>query len=941
MHYNRNLILAGVSALALATPAFAQTEAADEAVSNAEIIVTGTLIRGVEPTGTQVIGLDRSAVEATGASTVTQILQTVPQFGSFGTIQAPVGGGNTVTTNRPNLRSLPSSNLNGAASTLLLVDGHRVVGMGIQQTSPDLDTIAPGAIERLDVVPDGGSSIYGADAVGGVVNFITRKTFDGLGVNGRFGFADNYQTWDASATAGKTWDGGGAYISYNYSQHDPIFGRDRDWVQQFKTQNAAIAMPTQSVECVAPNMQIISTPANTSIWGLPLTPNAAAKLNQPNQCDLSDPVTVYPKERRHSVFASLTQDLSDSLTFELKGFFMDRQQRLSNGFFHTNKALGTGQGQLTPLSPAYAAAFAAMRAPYFINSPTENHRLHFAWGPSDATRQEVSLRTWGVTPSFTAKLDHNWRARLLFNYGESDTLVHSPTFNDTALNNAIRAALFNPYNPSASDANALAAISNWETFGQARQTQLQARAIIDGELFQLPGGGVKVAIGAEYLRETLRTQKGDIVPGTENSGAAAQIVSGATLLGAGARLPIFNVARNVKSVFGEIVLPLVADMPGLQELTLSASGRYDSYSDFGETFNPKVGLTWKPIDQIRIRGQWGKSFSAPSLANSADADPSRATFSSGAIFNVLVNAAGIAVLNGLGYPSPTGANSNILTLGGGSNDLKPQKATSWSVGVDVDPVPGARISATYWNIDYKNLIGQPSFFNPANYFRQFPGSYKVLPSGQDILALLADAKNISGSPCAALNDGAGLAQCVYIIERNQTQNLGRFKQSGIDGVVSITKETGFGSVDFNMAGTYLLTRKQSVSATTALLDQIDQGQSRLSMRTTLGAQIGQLRAQGTWNHTGAYNINPGNPGLAGFYPAQDYYSAFNTFDLFFKYDFDGEGATKDLSLTLSVNNVLDEDPPVRYVGGSTPSSFGYINGSTIGRLVQVGFNKKF
>ena len=156
----RGLIVAGVSLLAISSPALAQQADSDsDQEAGHEIVVTGTLVRGVQPTGTQVIGVDRGAVEATGASTVTQLLQSVPQLGSFNAFQAPVGGGNTVTTNRPNLRNLAASNTNGSNSTLMLVDGHRVVGMGVTVTTPDLDTIAPGAIERVEIVPDGGSSI--------------------------------------------------------------------------------------------------------------------------------------------------------------------------------------------------------------------------------------------------------------------------------------------------------------------------------------------------------------------------------------------------------------------------------------------------------------------------------------------------------------------------------------------------------------------------------------------------------------------------------------------------------------------------------------------------------------------------------------------------------------------------------------------------------------
>lgn len=932
----RKVVLASASAMALSTPAWAQDEASADEASSEEIVVTGTLVRGVEPTGSKVIGINRSAVEATGASTVTQLLQTVPQFASFGGLQAPTGGGNSVTTNRPNLRNLQAANSNGSSTTLMMVDGHRIVGMGILQTSPDLDTIAPGAIERVEIVPDGGSAIYGADAVGGVLNFITRKTFDGIAVDGRFGFADNYQTWDANATIGKSWDGGGIYVSYNYSQHDPIYGIDRDWVRTFPTLSSAVAFPVTALTCPTPNIQILSgnTPS-PNVYGLPLTPTAGAKLNQPNQCDLSDFVTIYPKERRHAVFASLTQDLSDSLSFELKGFFMDRTQRQGNGIFTSIQNVGTGSNQLN--SP--------YRANYIINNAAESHRVSFGWGGVDAVRQEVHLRAWGVTPTFTAKFGDNWRARLMLNYGESDTLVHSPTFNTTALTEAIKAGLFNPYNPTdpaTNNAAALAVISNWETFGQAKQSQLQARAILDGELFQLPGGGAKVAVGVEYMRETLRTQKGDVIPGAQNFAAPAQVVNGVTLIpAASAGLPIFRAGRNVKSVFGEIVAPILADAYGFKELTLSVSGRFDSYSDAGDTFNPKIGLTWKPVDYLRFRAQWGRSFAAPSLANAAKTDPASASWGSGQGFTALVNAAGIGVLTGLGYAAPTGANQNVLLIRGGSDNLKPQKAETWSVGGDLDPFPGARLSLTYWNIKFRDFIAQPGFSNPVNFFQNFQQSYVIIPSLDTAAATalianaLASTSSTSGTPCSPQ------PQCVYVVEFANTQNLGKFQQAGFDFSASYTTNTSFGSIDFNTGGTYILHRRQSVSATAPLIDQIPLGFSRLRLRTSLGAQIDKLRAQVVWNHTAGFSFTPTTVGVPGFYPDQSEYGAFDTVDLFFKYDFGGAGATKDLSLTLGVSNVFDADPPVRYLTQPTPSQNGYVNGSTVGRLVQLGFSKKF
>jgi iron complex outermembrane receptor protein len=399
----------------------------------------------------------------------------------------------------------------------------------------------------------------------------------------------------------------------------------------------------------------------------------------------------------------------------------------------------------------------------------------------------------------------------------------------------------------------------------------------------------------------------------------------------------------VKSVFGEIVAPILSDVAGFQELTFSASGRYDSYSDFGDTFNPKFGLTWKPVEPLRIKAQWGKSFSAPSLANSASADPTVATYSSGFVFNnIFVPSSAYSTLTALGYPLPSGVATNIVTIGGGSNALKPQTAQTWSVGADLDPFEGARLSLTYWNVKYNNLIGSPQGTHAGNaslFYQQFLNSY-VINDGSAafqnaLTAALNSAAITNGSVCAPQPD------CVYIVAYHQTQNLGKFRQAGLDFSVSYGTETGFGSIDASWAGTYLLHRQQSISATAPLIDQFPSGFSRLSWRTTVGANVGKLRAQAAWSHSAGYDFTPGTAALAGVYPAQTRIGAFNTVDLFFKYDFEGEGALKDLALTLNVNNLLDTDPPVRYIGGGTASQYGYANGSTVGRLVQIGFAKKF
>lgn len=215
----RNTVRTGIALSALAAslaglPQAGWAQSAEKSDDEAEIVVTGTLLKGVPPVGTQSITVLAEEVTATGAASASQLLSKIPQAGTFNTDQAIRGqSGTAISINRPTLRNLGNAAAS-SSSTLLLLDGHRLPGMGITQTGPDVDAIPTGAIERVEIVPDGGSSIYGSDAIGGVISFITRKRFDGVAARARYGFADNYYQFDTSVTAGKDWGSGSAYIAY-------------------------------------------------------------------------------------------------------------------------------------------------------------------------------------------------------------------------------------------------------------------------------------------------------------------------------------------------------------------------------------------------------------------------------------------------------------------------------------------------------------------------------------------------------------------------------------------------------------------------------------------------------------------------------------------------------------------------------------------------------
>jgi iron complex outermembrane receptor protein len=902
--------------LVLPTSTFAQAPKANESTAELEeIVVTGTLIRGTtEPVGTNVITTNQEAIAATGVTTTAQLLQTIPQLGSFNNLQIPSAIGTGV--NRPNLRELPGFESSGGSTTLVLLDGHRMVGMGLTTTSPDPDFIPPGAIERLEIVPDGGSAIYGSDAVAGVMNFVTRKKFDGLKVDGHFGKADSYHQADGNFTAGTDWGSGGVYASYSYAEHTALFVRDRDYAR-----TPLDGRGLRPLDC-SPGTVQTGGPSGP-LYGLPYV-SGAAVAGTPNQCDPGRDGSFYPEERRHSLLASFTQDIGETMKFDVQAVYLNRRQDSDGGPYKLQ-----GGSTVTSTNPLYR--------PVNGSTPGPDEQVFYSFGGPNSTPSHFSVTALEVTPQFTAYFGESWQVRVLGSYGESKTESRGATFNPQTLTNAVNAGLFNPYDPALSDPVAYNAVTNYEGYGVGRQRLENVRAIADGNLFTLPGGWVKVAAGAEYVGEGWRSQNGAQVPGTQDTGYAGLSIGSTLIAPPAPALSRFDLSRNVKSVFGEVVVPVFGApnaMAGLQELSLSAAGRYDKYSDVGSTTNPKFGFTYKPTNWLKFRGAWGKSFNAPSLADAAGADVTTLFGLSPFLAQILqLYPTGSNLQN---YPAPL-PGQYLFAVRGNSDNIQPQKAETTSFGFEVKPVEALNIGVTYWKIRVAGLIAVPPGNSFQQLYSQYPQIVTVAPTSAQLNALAAAAAKTNSFGPFGRCDNLPAPNCTsnaYAVFDLRKQNLSSLVIDGLDYILSYNHEVGFGTLMFGVNATYVLNEDQKPSPSLPEIDLLAHDQSRFKMRTTVGAQIGGLFSQLAWNHTRGYFIDP----PIGYVP-QTELANFNVFNLAFRYDFKQEGWLKDLSLSLNVDNVFDTDPPeYRGIksGGAPGVQFG-----TIGRMAQVGFSKKF
>jgi len=873
-----------------------------------EIVVTGTSIRGVAPVGANVTGLSNEDIQATLSENTQQILTNLPQGSSFNNLAQTLpaagnfAGQTRVPIAQPNLRNLPGCNGSGTgACTLVLIDGHRITPEGIQQQAVDPAVIPPGMIDHVEVILDGNSAIYGSDAVGGVINFITKRNFNGVTADANYGFAPGgYTTYSADVTAGQSWDTGSIMVSYSHGYHDALFGSERSYV---KSINWATGQP-YSTTCDLSNVTV-----GTKNYAWP-----ALGLGQ-NTCDLSKNQTIYPSETRNNGYLVFSQQIGQRIRFELSGFYSDSSQTGTAGAL-TN-AVGGG------ITVGVGAS-----NPYYTPVPgvagTPNQSVQFSLGPVFGERsatQGTRIQTGQVTPTLTVELGGSWELRTLFTYGRSITSYDDPFANPNTIALAASATTLataiDPYNIAATKNTALFGSLEYDNRGNGVNKYTNVRSIADGKLFALPGGDVHAAAGVEYYNDFFSSQ-------TTNPTT--------TLI-----VPAIGASQHADSAFVETYIPLVGQgnsLPGVSRLELSASGRYDKYPGLGGQFDPKLALVYAPIEWIKIRGSWGKSFDAPTST-----DKARALSQLQTIGFVPLSPALAGIFTPAGTFFPPGLNG-LIFLTGTNPALQPQSSTNWAIGTDVTPpvVPHLTLSGTYYHILFKDIIGLPTVNgNQAPLFNNYPNLYVYnsagIPTAQ--LNAIASQAPLSGPAAVAQATGAGYRIIEYIDGR--VTNLGLATIAGIDFSAGYSMPTSFGGLDARFTGNYQLENDTRYAPSASPVNQnYALGAPDLNYSLVVGANIQKLRAQVTWNHTSGYAFSPIQTGISP--SVQTHVDAYDAVNLFFLYGFDGPGLAKGLSLTFGVTNVFDADPPVYKLnsGNGFPPTI-----RTLGRVTQFGISKQF
>lgn len=861
------------------TPVEQQQEAQAPAADD-EIVVTGTSIRGVAPPASPSVQLDREDILRSGAATSTEIARTLPQVVNIGADESRRGGAQDAAANRTRTSGINLRGLSNEA-TLLLLNGRRLAPNGTIRALADPAMIPAIALERLEIVPDGASAIYGADAVAGVVNMITRRPFNGAEVQLRYGGADGLDQMQGSALFSRKWGNGGFLAAYDYYFRSNLRAVDRDFTSA--DLRSIGGTDQRSTQAAPGNILIGSTRyplPNGNGRGLTAGQLVAGTPNYFDQGLWGD---LLPEQERHSVFLSAYQELTDRLTLTYEGFYSRRT--------FSENVQPPGSNLIVPRSNPF---FVHPTNPAAANVTVE---YRFIDAQRDATWSGHDIG-WQNTLGLRYDLGGAWQlnayAALNRNRGraKTDDLLNTLTL-PRALADSNPVTAFNPFGNGAFANNnpaTLASIAGYrDSFTVNDGRDFVAK--IDGPLFGIGGGDVRVAIGAEYheneleytIYSTLKNLANDLILDRQRTKS-----------------------RNNKAVFGELNIPLFSSANatgGFQELTVQLAGRYEEYSDFGDTFNPKIGVTWTPIDSLRLRASWGTSFRAPSLIDSSDA-----------IFNVFIQ-----------NLVDNGVTKRGIFMNGGRNDLSPETSKTWSVGADFKPsfLTGFSASVTYYNIKYSNLIDALA---PATILSSdgLYSSYVVRnPTVAQVEALL-------NSP--NLETVREPASSLLLIVDGRRDNIGELHQDGIDVQIDQRIDTGIGAFNVGFYLTQILNAERSSAPGVPFRNALNLINFPVDtrIRGNLGWSDGRWSANMFWNHVGDYTNNLITP--------SQQVRAYNSFDASIGYKFPEQGALNGLRITLSAQNVFDRDPP-DVINGT--QAWDGQNASPIGRFIALDLRKSF
>jgi len=804
-----------------------------------EVIVTGSRIRQNPVDAVAPLQTSTAAdIARSGEISVADYLQRLPISGSAinrsnnssGNLGFPPdGGGIGAGASEIDLRYL------GSKRVLVLVDGKRWVrGSSASGVSGavDLNTVPTVAIERIEVLQDGASPIYGSDAIAGVVNIITRSDFQGAGFEtnqAMFDEGDGY-TQDYSVAFGANSERSRAYIAAGYARQDAVYASDRELSREV----IFGAPPGVGGSGNTPQGRFIFLDPRGDVDGngepdvLDLTLNNGV-LNDGVTLPNFDPANptggdfhefatadrfnfrpynyLITPTRRVNLFGKAEYDVADNVVFKFTAAYTNRKS--SNQAAPNPLPMGSDAGAGFYLDNIFIPADQRYN-PFGIDLDGTDNLITIGRRPLEAGPRifDQTVDTWMVSSTLIGDLQLGNRQMfwdVSLNWGQNNAaqlgrnifnarklaLALGPEANCLVVPGCVPFNIFGGQGPNG-EGSITQDMLDWVTFTQSDQSEQELNDVIanvSGDIFDLPGGPFAYALGFEYRKES-----GSFTPdATVQAGETADVPA----------LPTAGETR-VNEAYLELRAPVLGDLPAIKRLELSAAIRYSDYDDIGSDNVLKGGIYWRVVDDLAVRANYAEGFRAPNIGE---------LFNTGSRFDSNINDPCSAYLtNGtpteqancaaLGVPGTfTQLNQQISVQTGGNESLKPETSETLTVGFTYNPTWAENAS---WIEDLT-----------------FDVNYYDIKLEDAIQALSAQIQldncvsTLSPLFCDGIVRGPGGSITAFA---NQLTNIGRIETDGFDwSILLITSEGSMGSFRFQWANTYLAGYKEFTLGTDGLV----------------------------------------------------------------------------------------------------------------------------
>jgi iron complex outermembrane recepter protein len=860
-------VINAMAVMAVSGTAYAQSS---EPQKVERVEVTGSAIKRIDAeTAVPITVLKMDDLKKGGVTTVEQVLSLISAVQMQQSTSQVVGAGTGGAT-FANLRGI------GENKTLVLLNGRRLANNALDSSVPDLNMIPFAALARVEVLRDGASALYGTDAIGGVINFITRNDY--VGGTATLGY-DSPQHPGGKTTSANLGFGAGDlnkdrfnfFGFVDYQQQDRIGGTQRP----FNTRYAGGLSPTTNPANYyqagdSGNMTAPTCAAGTNLISDGGTGCKMTTSSFVNYTPQTEKFSVMLKgtlrlgeDTRAGIEYFATQTRVDSIIAPVPygGLYMNRV--LANGTLNPFYPGNPGSSIKTPnipLDPNYTedGAEAKGRLPGFI---------HVKWRDlPNGPREDSSTNNQQRLVASLEGMMAGWDYQAAFTYNENKYAQNLEGYSNGAkITAGVLNGVINPFGAQTAAGDALikdAALNGNLQNAKGQVTGVDAKMSRELGDWMKAGRPAALAAGVEFRHEKFLQ---------EANASYAELVVSST----GFDPATLNVGtRNVYAGFAELNVPIT------KTLDVTAAVRYDNYSDFGSTTNPKFSFRYQPSKQLLMRGSYSTGFRAPSLyeVNSAQA------YTNTSQFDDPVNCPGGNPI--AGKPRAANCQQQFQSLTGGNANLKPEKSKNMTLGFVLEPVKDTSVGLDFWWIKLTDQIGSlpdtTVFGDPTTFASLFHRN----PRGN---------LSTDGSECP------DPATCGYVDLR--TQNLGGLNSSGID--LSAAHRLGLGTLGA------LTIRLQSTYVSKYEYQDYAKG--------PWNKNIGIYSGSGPvfrWQHHANVTWNKGqfDAGLSAHYKSgyvdqdPDYnVASYTTFDVYGAW-----APTKQLSITAGVRNLFDRTPPLSY-----------------------------